>query len=624
MANPKQQFQSVQVVRPPRSVIDGHSRTKKFTCDIGPLYPIFWQEILPDDRMKVDTRIYIRFEPLALPIMHEIEVYTHFFYVPEYMYNHNRDAFLIPQDNEGEGPGQNPIPIPLNTYIRDLYELNLMGLGELNDFLGIPPIQKHVYASNADDDPSGQGRVEFYMDDDSLITQFGKPTERADDQRVCLYPQFVYQLIYDCYYKAEKFVESMDFDSIADTSGSITQDDHDDWLSSLCTLRNRAWEKDLFTSCLPEPQKGTPSGINFDLNDLAVNIFLRDANTVDSNNYPVLFRQDTSGADPVYTDSAQGTINAVGTSKGTMLEDDSGDPIFINPSDSLVGEFKSGGAAKHDGTIVSNQLGFTIEEWRFAYGTQRFKEDLERTGSRLTEVIRSQFGVVPDDLTINRPRYLGGCKQMVAISEVLQQSETTANSALGEFAGHGYSISSSNAFRAHFNDYGIVMGIMSVRPRSEYGQGLPRYFTKFDRYDRFWPHLSHLGEQPIRKDQLVMTYSQGLVANPDREDAKVNPFVGYGATENGAEFGYQPIYTDYRFTPSDVAGAMRTDMADMHLNRMFQHCPRLNADFIEMNPRDFDHIFAVGRPAAGRHLLVEAAFEVNMIRSIPKYGNPSI
>lgn len=630
MGNPNQQFQQVQLRRPARSLQDGLSHDLKFTCDIGPLYPVGWWETLPGDLFKVKTTAFFRLEPLALPIFHDIEVYFHYFFIPEYMYNHNREKFHVPQENEGDSAGQDPIPIPLHAYTRDLYDLNFLAIGELLDFLGVPPIQRHVYQA----EPTPEHDTPDYYEDDPLLTAIhGVPAaieaNRQDPtQRICLYPMFCYQLIYDCYYKPEKFVDSLDFDSIADVAGAIYQDDHDDWISQLCTLRRRGWEKDLFTSALPEPQQGMPAGVYQDLNDIAVSIFLRDASTVDSNNYPQFVAKYVDGDEAYYQDQlAIADPYAVGqeqyddanalflgyTDTNTGYFSDDLGPVFLNPRDSLVGNINPNGATDRHGNVVSNRLGFTIEEWRFAYGEQRFREDLARAGSRITEVIRSQFGVVADDLTLNRPRYLGGGKQMIAISEVLQQSTSeegdSSRNKLGSFAGHGYSVGTENKFKARVNDYGIIMCIMSMRPRSGYGQGLPRYFSKFDRYDFFLPHLAHLGEQPVRNDELFMRYGVQEGGIP---------------LDNDGEFGYQPIFHDYRYIPSRIAGYMRTNLQDMHLNRLFNQQPVLNADFIEMNPRDFDHIFAVGLPAAGEHVLGVVNHNVVAIRNVPKYGNPVI
>ena len=58
-------------------------------------------------------------------------------------------------------------------------------------------------------------------------------------------------------------------------------------------------------------------------------------------------------------------------------------------------------------------------------------------------VIRSfgaHFGVKPRDDRLQRPEYLGGSKNPVIISEVLQTSSTDATSAQGNLAGHGITV----------------------------------------------------------------------------------------------------------------------------------------------------------------------------------------
>lgn len=628
MANPNQQFEQVMVVKPPRSFQDLWTDIK-FTCDMGPLYPTLCMEVLPGDHIKCTTRTDIRFQPLVYPVLHDVEVYNHYFYVPRYMLNKHSEAFMVEQDNEGDGPGQTPIPLPPHTYTKDLFDLNFLAQGELLDFLGFNPIQKHIYASSPDEDPTGQGRVEFYIEDDGAVAVYGIPHERKPSQRVQLAPMIGYQLIYDSYYKAENFVDSLDFDKIIDMS-EILEDtkanvsDDDVVLKGLCTLRNRAWEKDLFTSSLPQPQKGVPAGISMSLDNLALQIYLRDAASLDSNNIPefMILKNGEFGDNAQFAQmpnpSSATTVDLVQSPYGDgelnkIMAQGNGYPMFYNPHDSLG--VRTTGAN-------GGSIGFTIEELRFAYAKEHLKEDLMRCGSRMTEVIRSQFGVVPDDLTMNRPRYLGGGVQKIVFSEVLQTSESadgdSNSNKLGSFAGVGYSLSDSSGFNARFNDYGYIFCIFSMRPRSAYGQGLPRMFTKFDRYDYFWSKFSHLGEQPVLNGEVKFSYD-GQYGDDGQGGSTIvtNPLEA-----NLTEFGYQPIYHDYRYIPSRLAGAMRDEMADMHLNRLFINTPVLNNDFIEMDPRDFDHIFAVGRPAAGMHVLVHQMHDVGAIRPVPKYGNP--
>ena len=72
-------FRRVGSLRPGRSVFD-LSYEKKFTCDMGQLIPVMCDEMVPGDTFKVANQVVIRFQPLVAPIMHEINVYVHYFF----------------------------------------------------------------------------------------------------------------------------------------------------------------------------------------------------------------------------------------------------------------------------------------------------------------------------------------------------------------------------------------------------------------------------------------------------------------------------------------------------------------------------------------------------------------
>ena len=58
------------------------SHEHKLTCDMGMLVPIMLEEVVPGDSFRVNTDIVVRLAPLLAPIMHRVDVFTHFFFVP--------------------------------------------------------------------------------------------------------------------------------------------------------------------------------------------------------------------------------------------------------------------------------------------------------------------------------------------------------------------------------------------------------------------------------------------------------------------------------------------------------------------------------------------------------------
>ena len=78
---PVKQFKSVRNLQPGRSLFD-LSYDKKFTCDMGKLIPIMCDECVPGDIFEISNGAIVRFQPLVAPVLHQIDMYVHYFYVP--------------------------------------------------------------------------------------------------------------------------------------------------------------------------------------------------------------------------------------------------------------------------------------------------------------------------------------------------------------------------------------------------------------------------------------------------------------------------------------------------------------------------------------------------------------
>ena len=74
-------FQDVGALAPRRSMFDLSYR-KIFTCDMGQLIPIMCDEVVPGDMMEIGNEVVVRYQPLVAPILHEVNVYTHYYFVP--------------------------------------------------------------------------------------------------------------------------------------------------------------------------------------------------------------------------------------------------------------------------------------------------------------------------------------------------------------------------------------------------------------------------------------------------------------------------------------------------------------------------------------------------------------
>ena len=74
-------FKRVAGLHPGMSVFD-LSYVKLFTCDMGKLIPVMCDEVVPGDIFKIGNQSVIRMQPLVAPVLHEINAYVHYFFVP--------------------------------------------------------------------------------------------------------------------------------------------------------------------------------------------------------------------------------------------------------------------------------------------------------------------------------------------------------------------------------------------------------------------------------------------------------------------------------------------------------------------------------------------------------------
>ena len=158
-------------------------------------------------------------------------------------------------------------------------------------------------------------------------------------------------------------------------------------------------------------------------------------------------------------------------------------------------------------------------------------------------------------------------------------------------SGHGIMVNQSMCASYRASEFGLIMGIMSVMPRTTYQQGIDRQWLRQTKYDFYFPEFANLSEQAIERVELY---------------ASANP------TENTTIFGYQSRYDEMRFKRNMVCGQLRSSLNYWHLGRVFSNAPVLNDDFIRCEPSK--RIFAVQDEPG---LVVNFG---NLIKSYPAYA----
>lgn len=557
------------------------SHDVKLSMRMGELIPIFCQDVVPGDTFKLNTELLIRFAPLAAPVMHRINVYTHFFFVPKRLLWDNWKTFITGGESGEETPAYprfNMNAISSNSSQWALLK-KMFSTGTLADYLGFPVI-----------DP-------LTNDGDR---RFSETISRSFD--IDALPFRAYQLIWNEYYRDQNLQEEIDIMKDVDGVVSTASGTDVDRARVLMSLQKRAWTKDYFTSALPFVQRGDqvtlPLGGSGEI--------VSKPGYTDIPVYPLDSVDPSTGKFPnteikgVETGSSPGAGPLNTTSGGFLLAN--GKPVYVGTR-SKVDIDVLGDRTEVD---LSNVSLATINELRRAIKAQEYLEATARGGSRYIEYIQSIFGVKSSDARLQRPEYLGGGKQPVLISDVMSTAETQ-NKPIATPAGAAASLGKTHSFKRYFEEFGYVIGIMSVLPVPAYQQGMPKQFMKFDRYDHYIPQFANLGEQEIRTTELYF-----------------DPAPSGGVADiNDKLFGYAPRYSEYKFINSSVHGDFRTSLKYWHMGRIFADRPALNASFIQADPTE--RVFAVtSEDDPFDKLWVNIHHNCVALRPMPKYGTPHI
>lgn len=378
--------------------------------------------------------------------------------------------------------------------------------------------------------------------------------------RISALPFRAYESIYNSFYRNQQNNPFKINGSIEYNKFVTTDDDGADTTPYILYRRN--WEQDFMTSCLPSPQQGTA---------------------------PLL--------------GARTNIQSY------EITDSSGQKYIVNTSDNTVTGISSYNGSIDESTIKALnsavEIGISINDLRNVNSLQRWLEINAQRGYRYKDQILSHFGVEIECKILDMPEYLGGFSEDVNINAIYQQEQTDIAD-LGSFAGVGTCMArSQHQISRYCDEHGFIIGILSVVPIPSYSQLLPKYFTKFNALDYFFPEFNHLGFQPVPIKEVSPL--QAKLSNVD-----VN-----------RTFGYNRAWYDYLKSTDEVHGLFRTNLRNFLINRVFGSVPELSPDFIEIDPTQVNDVFAV-TDSNDDKILGQVYFKCIVDRPISKYGTPRL
>lgn len=546
--SPKHFFSKLASVSMPRSSFDmSYTDTVTFTTDY--LYPNLKQFVIPGDTFNLSyTNVVRMVAPITTPMMDNLYMDTHYWFVPwRLVWDYTKNFF---------GEQRRP--------------------SDPTDFT-IPQLTFDASATLPEDYVPQSTHYAGLPQALSIYDYFDIPIEGTDgnltgDISVSALPLRSYNLIYDEWYRDEQRVDY-----------SYSNFGNDSTTADKYILLRRGKRFDYFTSSLLEPQIGNP--VDIPLGTTA----------------------------PVYSRNVDDVTGLLGT--GPLYLYNSDNEKYTSSSEYLLGKDANGrlclgastSSVNPDRTVqfslytdLSSATPATIATLRHAFQLQAYNEINARNGSRYTEYLYGQYGVISPDARLQRPEFLGGTHQRLHVQPIVQNSSTDTTSPQGNLSGIIMSGVDEHVFTRSFTEHGYIIGIANIYSDLTYYQGLDRDWSIVTPLDIPIPVFGNLTDEAILRKELVLT----------------------GTSSDDEVFGYGERYAWAKYNRNRIRGLVRPNapltLGQWSLAQQLTSNVGNNSDFIESDT-------PVGRITAVPNqvnFICNQEFKINLVRVLPQYADP--
>lgn len=583
------------------------------TFDAGVLVPFLVQDTLPNDTFYISAKSFIRAQPMTAPLLHDVDVFMQYFYCPErILWDKTEDFFLGLPDETGALPVRPTIKAPEAGW----------AIGSLADYLGFPTEQGGIEHSAIPHRAYAAIYNEFYRDktlqapvsislasalDEAtnlelqsprwkkdyfhkaeLQRQLGSPVQVPIIQSSGEQAQFYHYHFVICFASHDPGWTPL--------SSLLYKDDTYRYSTSGYIAANRPYNASCSTTSATKEQIYDFVNRYADTMEVGKGYVVT---TENGDKIPAFTNQlngagDVAGYYAVYLLSKE--LEAGNNSTAGVVESASSysscSGYLLNRDHFAVRV--SGAVIYHSSSLQTSGV-LSIDNLAQATHMQRFQETMLKVDNDYSKFIRAMYGFQLRNDTIDLPQYLGGSRGEIAFSAVLQTSEGTQGG-VGSMYGHGVGRAKQRPIKFRCPEHGVIIGILSIRPKFVYSQGIDRAWSRSNRFDFFLPDFSDIGPQEVMQKELYATKDNKNIM-----------------------FGYSERFAEYRSRFPKISGMFKKEFADWNMAMKFTAPPSLNGDFLSMKGGfdGFKRPFAV--PSEHNYLMY-VQNRITAIRAVPKFA----
>ena len=581
-------------------------RRNLFTAKIGQLLPIFCEEVIPGDEIKINMQHFSRSMPVQTAAFTRLKENIQFFFVPyTSLWSFYRDAMKNVPTNQAGLPNtmraqsafdstelSSSLPSFSTKAFYDWFKYSAAKFkdSKVNNVGGSHALRVSESARLLQSLGYGNFTTisKIYRDsetapsnlmlDGSPISGVSTPTTDTG-VRVSPFRLLAYHKIANDFYRYAKWEEyiapSCNVDYLPQSSPKmdsyLSQAAFDSWTSDENTVNSYLFDMeysrlplDRFNGGLPNAQFGDESVVNLASSSASNEVSLVLSNKIENGQRHNGVVVATSSIDDGLVPDGDYSFNRSAYTEGENVVDSalgfdsSSNPRYANLNLQTSNPHEVMGFVGKLSNVDGSSSELSIIALRRATALQRYKEIQECNDSDFCSQIEAHFGVRPNSHG-TKSKFLGGYSAVFDINPQINQNlagDNVANiQAAPTATGNG------NCRFKVADDYGVVIGIYRITPQLDYADvGLDSRNLMVDAADYPIPELDSIGMDTLKINSLVV------------KDYPLNGNVDLGGVNTS--YAYAPRYLDFKLSFDRFSGAflstLRTWVTGQQMDALMQ------------------------------------------------------